>query len=230
MATSANEVVPTQPEKPKPSQKSKKKTAKTTPSNNNETTQPANTPAPTTNPSAPKKNKKNKKKSNNKKTGPKDKSTQTYKSYDMFPLLHSAVTSAISSTLPNPPTFHSENSSRNCEKDYNTNIMGSFICHNGSCPNDGWSSKVVAIVIRLYAGNKYNAVVYNQRCRRCNQLGKLTLDKTSYVERVAYRLQKWGGVRDLETPVFVEKKTDPHESALCEGCKNGVCPKSVSRS
>ena len=76
--------------------------------------------------------------------------------------------------------------------------------------------------MRRYGVNEYNAVVFNQRCRDCNSLGNLTLDESSYVERVAYRLKKWAGV-ELQAPPYREKKGPPHKSELCEGCKQGCC-------
>ena len=70
--------------------------------------------------------------------------------------------------------------------------------------------------------NGYNAIIFNQRCESCNGLGTLTLDKNSYVERVAYRLKKWAGVR-MEEQHYAGKVGSPHKSELCEGCKRGYC-------
>ena len=70
---------------------------------------------------------------------------------------------------------------------------------------------------------RYNAVVFNQRCKCCTKLGSLKLDKESYVERVAYRLKKWAGIT-LEKSYVAPRKGPPHESSLCEGCKRGICP------
>lgn len=81
---------------------------------------------------------------------------------------------------------------------------------------------MVTILIRGYPGNGYNAVVFNQRCKSCNWLGVFTLDKNSYVNRVAYRLKKWAGVH-VEKQHYNGKTGPPHESDLCEGCKRGVC-------
>lgn len=81
---------------------------------------------------------------------------------------------------------------------------------------------MVAILIRGYPGNGYNALVFNQRCKSCNWLGNLKLDKESNVDRVVYRLKKWADV-PVEQPFFNHKEGPPHESALCEGCKRGVC-------
>ena len=47
--------------------------------------------------------------------------------------------------------FH-EDDDNACEKEYDTNTVGRFICHNRSCPICRWSSKMVAITIRMYPG------------------------------------------------------------------------------
>ena len=58
-----------------------------------------------------------------------------------------------------------------------------------------------------------------------NKLGALTLDEHSYVERVAYRLKKWAGVR-MEQMRYAGKGGLPHRSDLCEGCRRGYCQQS----
>lgn len=108
--------------------------------------------------------------------------------------------------------------------EYDTNIMGTFDCTNTSCSKKRWSSKRVAITIRSYTGDRYNTVVYNQRCKACNRLGDMTIDIDSYTERVVYRLSKWLGL-DVVAPDFSGKSTGPHEESLCEGCKAGHCSK-----
>ena len=94
--------------------------------------------------------------------------------------------------------FHEHDDARACIKDYDTNIMGRFTCRNHTCSFNGWSSNRIAITIRMYPGARYNARVYNQRCKRCNRLGDPHLDD-SYAERVAYRLKKWCGI-DMDQP------------------------------
>lgn len=108
------------------------------------------------------------------------------------------------------------------DREYATHVMGRFQCLDTTCDTNGWTSKKVAILIRGYANNGYNAVVFNQRCRRCNHLGTLSLDKESYVARVAYRLQKWAGI-PLRPPYYNSEGGPPHEQSLCEGCRRGVC-------
>ncbi|KAM0339576.1 hypothetical protein ACHAPU_010876 [Fusarium lateritium] len=105
---------------------------------------------------------------------------------------------------------------------YNTNIMGKFACNNGKCKKNGWSSKQIAITIREYSRDRYNARVYHQRCKQCKSLGQLSINQESYIDRVSYRIKKWNGV-EMERPVYSGTSNGPHEAALCEGCKNGQC-------
>jgi hypothetical protein len=59
---------------------------------------------------------------------------------------------------------------------------------------------MVAISIRGYLRNGYNAVVFNQRCMACLCLGAFTLDVESYVDRVYHLFDRdsltWGGHAD----------------------------------
>ncbi|KAH9234142.1 hypothetical protein K456DRAFT_1835820 [Colletotrichum gloeosporioides 23] len=109
---------------------------------------------------------------------------------------------------------------------YSTSVMGRFTCDNDSCSKKSWISGQVAINIRGYPDNGYNTIVYNQGCKACKQLGSFTINKDCYVERVAYRLKKWAGVR-MQRPVYMKKPTPPHLSDLCEGCKRGTCKKGL---
>ncbi|KAH7413526.1 zinc-binding domain-containing protein [Cadophora sp. MPI-SDFR-AT-0126] len=127
--------------------------------------------------------------------------------WSMFPLLHENVSQLLEAE--NHPFTH------------DTTIMGRFRCRNKDCKTRGWSSKKIAITIRMYSGERYNARVYHQRCQSCNAISKPTLDD-SYAERVAYRLLKWPGV-EQELPEFSGKSNGPHQSELCEGCKAGHC-------
>ena len=110
---------------------------------------------------------------------------------------------------------------RHCTKEYDTNIMGRFICHNNTCNVRGWSSRKIAITIRAYPEAQYDATVYHQRCQGCNKPWKPILDST-YAERVAYRLKKWSGIAG-DTPYYSPKNTRPHRIELCEGCRGGHC-------
>ena len=138
----------------------------------------------------------------------------------MFPSLHQDVSNAVSGSIPR--IWFNKDNNRKPNNEYSTSVMGRFTCDNDSCLSSGWSSKKVAILIRGYSGNGYNAVVFNQRCESCNELGQLKLDKESYVDRVAYRLKRWAGVA-VEKPYYDGKKSPPHKRELCEGCKQGYC-------
>jgi Zinc-binding domain len=117
--------------------------------------------------------------------------------------------------------FYKNDDGKNCIKEYDTNIMGRFTCRNSACPAGGWTSKRVAITIRLYSNERYNATVYHQRCKSCGRLSTPHLDD-SYADRVAYRIKKWCGVQ-VERPPFSGRSDGPHRSDLCVGCKLGHC-------
>ncbi|EXJ69996.1 uncharacterized protein A1O5_07069 [Cladophialophora psammophila CBS 110553] len=138
----------------------------------------------------------------------------------MFPALHEDVANAVSHSIAST-WFCQNNSDEGTNNIYATHVMGRFSCNNNACGN-GWSSKKVAILIRGYAENGYNAEVFNQRCKTCNKLGALVLDKQSYVDRVAYRIQRWAGVQ-VERQNYASKRGMPHKREFCEGCKRGVC-------
>ncbi|EEP75359.1 conserved hypothetical protein [Uncinocarpus reesii 1704] len=120
--------------------------------------------------------------------------------------------------------FHQVDDGKDSTRAWDTNVMGRFSCHNKNCRSTGWSSKKIAITIRMYKyipSAKYNARVYHQRCKSCNRLSRPVLD-SSYAERVAYRLKKWHGIQ-TETAVYSGGSKGPHNSRLCEGCKDGHC-------
>ena len=139
----------------------------------------------------------------------------------MFPWLHKNVMSAVSHEVQFKWVGKSHNDG-GADQEYSTHVMGRFRCTNNACNINGWSSKKVSILIRSYTKYGYNAVVFNQRCQFCDALGTFTLDKSSYVERVAYRIQKWAGI-EVEPPYYASKEGPPHKQELCEGCKRGVC-------
>lgn len=117
--------------------------------------------------------------------------------------------------------FYGVDDDINTIRNYDTNVMGQFLCRNPNCYSNGWPSKKIAITIRLYEGQKYNARIYHQRCLGCHQIGKPILD-SSYEERVTYWLKKWNGVK-VKRPIFSGRSKGPHNKALCEGCKAGHC-------
>jgi len=142
----------------------------------------------------------------------------------MYPELHEKIISLLGNDLEGLK-FHEKDTNQGLRNKYQTNIMGKFKCPSKTCPKWGWSSNIVAIVIRSYPGNKYNAVIFNQRCKACNALGVFKVDEDSYAERVVYRLRVWADI-PVPRPPYSGKATDPHETEFCEGCKRGVCQRS----
>ncbi|EFX02024.1 hypothetical protein CMQ_2073 [Grosmannia clavigera kw1407] len=138
-----------------------------------------------------------------------------------FPDLHDDIASLVLCDSITP-WFNAKGNDEDAIKTYCTNVMGRFKC-NHRCTGKMWTSKMVAIVIRGYRRNGYNALVFNQRCKGCNGLGTFTLDNDSYIERISYRLKKWAGVIRTVKQEDSIKDGPPHESSLCEGCKRGVC-------
>jgi len=122
--------------------------------------------------------------------------------------------------------FHHADEVQSIIKEYDSNIMGRFICQNKACSSTGWGSKKIAISIRLYPEKQYNARVYRQRCKQCERLGRVVLDENSYAERIAYRLRKWSGML-VDAPYYSGYSKGPHQSDLCEGCKVGHCSESL---
>lgn len=122
--------------------------------------------------------------------------------------------------------FHRTDDAQDCVEEYDSNVMGRFVCNNPGCKSKGWSSKMIPLTIRMYRGGRYNARVYHQRCKSCNTISRPFLDD-SYSERVAYRLKKWSGI-EMDRPFYSWKQTErPHERRLCEGCKAGHCSEGV---
>ena len=147
-------------------------------------------------------------------------STETRFSF-MFPSLHEEVVDAVTEYMGEPWFNHDEDDDVHADE-YATHVMGRFTCDNPTCSKGSWGSKTVAILIQGYRNNGYNAIVFNQRCGSCNALGTFELDEKSYIERVAYRLKKWAGVR-MERQPYSTKKGLPHRRELCEGCRLGYC-------
>jgi hypothetical protein len=142
-------------------------------------------------------------------------------------MLHQEVMNVISDEITSA-RFLENDSDEYSNNEWPTHVMGKFKCNNDACSRDGWYSKKVTILIKGYSRNGYNAVVFNQRCRSCNHLGTLILDKESYIDRVAHRLKKWAGV-PVEEPPYSGKEGLPHESSLCEGCKRNFCQQKNNR-
>lgn len=139
----------------------------------------------------------------------------------LYQRFHKSVSQAVAPFIGSI-VFNHKPSSHAAIREYQTHVMGHFTCVNEQCEAKGWGSKKIPIVIHKYSGSKYDAVVYNQRCKKCNQLGSMFVDKESYVDRVAYRLKKWEGVQ-MDEPFYKKRKGKPHEHKFCEGCRLGVC-------
>lgn len=150
-----------------------------------------------------------------------NKRRQSDKTWSLYPQLHNDVSRLLQEDGLEFQ-FHRTDSAQNCIDQYDSNIMGRFVCHNPGCNSKGWSSKKIPLTIRMYQGRKYNARVYHQRCKSCNAVSRPYLDD-SYSERVAYRLKKWSGI-EMDRPFYSWQQTErPHESHLCEGCRAGHC-------
>ena len=143
--------------------------------------------------------------------------------WSMYPALHDDVSLLLEEDDLHFD-FHENDDPESCNKEYDTNIMGRFICRHHACGSSGWASKKIAITIRMYPGAQYNARVYHQRCKGCNSLSKPCLDN-SYAERVAYRIKKWCGI-EIDRPNYSGQSNGPHQRSLCEGCKDGHCNQS----
>lgn len=148
---------------------------------------------------------------------------KTTERWSMYQELHDDVSRLLADTDLNFD-FHDSDDDINCTKMRNTNIMGHFTCYNSGCRFKGWASRKIAITIRLYPGQKYNARVYHQRCKFCNSLSQPVLDE-SYAERVTYWIKQWNGVQ-VEKPPISGVSKGPHNRQLCEGCKAGRCTES----
>ncbi|PSN67350.1 hypothetical protein BS50DRAFT_600765 [Corynespora cassiicola Philippines] len=144
----------------------------------------------------------------------------------MYESLHKDVVDAVSNDVPS--VWFQTDANEGFIKQYNTNLSGFFDCPNKRCRKKGWSTGVIATVIRGYEDNGYNAVICGQRCRSCNELGLLKLDEEKYVERVTRRIRIWAGV-PVEDATYSLRPTPPHETDYCEGCRIGVCQYSPSR-
>jgi hypothetical protein len=150
---------------------------------------------------------------------------KTIQKWSIYPSLHSEVSDLLRNDNLSFSFYEADNDN-GCIDYYDTNVMGRFNCRNTTCLAV-WTSKQIAITIRQYPNEHYNARVYYQSCKRCDTTSEPTLD-SSYAERVAYRLKKWSGIR-MTPPPYLGLSLDEHRSDLCEGCKDGHCTKMVSR-
>ncbi|KAI3567863.1 zinc-binding domain-containing protein [Fusarium oxysporum f. sp. albedinis] len=109
--------------------------------------------------------------------------------WSMCPQLHRKVSPLLSKDNLRFK-FHNVDDDSTCIKSYDTNVMGRFVCNNRKCATNGWSSKKIAITIRMYDNERYNVRVYNQHCKACNSTSRPLLDEKSYADRVAYRIKE----------------------------------------
>lgn len=143
------------------------------------------------------------------------------RSFDMRPSLHRHVSKRLRQ-YGLSFKFSPDDNPHDFLKDFDSSVEGVFTCHNGSCPNSRWTSKKIAITIRLLQGLRYNARVYYQRCKSCGFLSRPKLAR-SYAERVSYRLAKWSGI-PVQAAHTSGRSERPHETEFCEGCRHGRCP------
>ncbi|KAL4804109.1 zinc-binding domain-containing protein [Aspergillus unguis] len=146
------------------------------------------------------------------------------KLWSLQPKLHDSVAQLLDEEGLRLDFFGTDDEQTNIEE-WDTNVMGRFICRNSRCHSSGWSSKKIAITIRMYPRQQYNARVYHQRCKHCRAVGRPVLDTQCYAERVTYWLKRWNGI-EVQRPDYSGESKGPHDRALCEGCKVGHCPDS----
>jgi hypothetical protein len=146
---------------------------------------------------------------------------QETKEFFTFPALNANIADAVAPEITYT-WFNEDSDDDDFNNEYDTFVMGRFMCNNNACKRQSWISGKVYIEIRGFDYNGYSAVVYNQRCRSCDFLGTFVLDEQSYIERVAYRLKKWAGVA-VAQPYYKVVNTPQHEQDFCEGCKRGKC-------
>lgn len=143
-------------------------------------------------------------------------------SWSTYPDLHDEVSQCLGANGLSVE-FYEEGQLEDSIRNHDTNITGVFTCPDLSCPAKEWPSMRVAITMCLYKDKQYNALVWHQRCRKCESLGELHMDEGTYTERVAYRLGKWLGLKATVPPFSGRVVDGPHDWELCEGCKNGHC-------
>ncbi|PYH80265.1 hypothetical protein BO82DRAFT_355640 [Aspergillus uvarum CBS 121591] len=156
------------------------------------------------------------------------KRSRPQKPWSMYPALHEQVQALLDDEGLHF-IFHTNDEDVGVVRHYDTRVMGRFVCHNASCQTGGWSSKIIAITVRLYSPREYNARVYHQHCRDCGSISRPVLDESSYTERITYRLKKWSGIRQSKPEYSQGHSRRPHSRGLCEGCKAGHCIEGAQR-
>jgi hypothetical protein len=78
----------------------------------------------------------------------------------MYPALHENVRRLLEEDDLSF-TFFAIDKDKGSIEEYDTNIIGRFKCLNKVCLSKGWGSKMIAITIRMYLEQRYNARVYH---------------------------------------------------------------------
>lgn len=141
------------------------------------------------------------------------------KEYSMRPDLNSEVIGTIDGKMKSIK-FNNEDSDSEC-RELEVNLVGTFVCPN--CRRS-WKSGIVFTVVRLYFNNTYNAKVYGQRCKRCENASLPKLDET-YAQRVSYKLETMYGIPHPKVE-YRSKPMKPHDKHRCQGCKINRCQRS----
>ncbi|KMK55725.1 hypothetical protein Y699_08714 [Aspergillus fumigatus Z5] len=136
------------------------------------------------------------------------------KLWSLHPKLHDDVAQLLNEEGLQLDFYNADDEETNI-KEWDTNVMGRFICRNKGCHSSGWSSKKIAMTIRMYPRGLYNARVYHQRCKNCRALGRPVLDHECYAERVAYWLKKWNGI-EVQRPNYSGQSRGPHDNCRSE--------------
>ncbi|KAF9344633.1 hypothetical protein BGX26_004091 [Mortierella sp. AD094] len=126
---------------------------------------------------------------------------------------------SVDEKLMKPHTFYDVDDGLHALKEYDTFVSGVFLCSK-RCSKRGWSSGKIAISIRLYDDDQYNARIHHQRCRGCDALSRPTLDAEAYGERVSYRLNKWSRFK-VVLPKYESKQTPPTTVKIVKGVSSG---------
>jgi hypothetical protein len=89
-------------------------------------------------------------------TRAKSKRQDLHESWSMNPALRDSVRLLLEEQYLSFTFFATETDKGSIEE-YDTNIIGRFKCLNEACPKKGWGSKFIAITIRMYPKQQYNA-------------------------------------------------------------------------
>lgn len=85
----------------------------------------------------------------------------------MYPELHNSVSRLLEDDGLSFSFFEVDEDYGAIEE-YDTNIMGRFRCENEACRQSGWGSHLIAITIRMYTGERYNAQLVSTEYSPCD--------------------------------------------------------------